>query len=79
MLKRHISVFENKITKSQKVLTKRTEEAQKSAQQIEGAKIYEQDIYELDFLHNSMTDFLNNLEMSLHKLGFIEQDIENIR
>ena len=26
-----------------------------------------------------MTDFLNNLEMSLHKLGFIEQDIENIR
>ena len=41
MLKRHISVFENKITKSQKVLTKRMEEAQKSAQQIEGAKIYE--------------------------------------
>lgn len=42
-------------------------------------KIYEQDIYELDFLHNSISDFLNNLEMSLHKLSLVEQDIENIR
>ena len=72
MLKRHISVFETKIVKSQKVLTKRTDEATKSQNQITGAKIYEQDIYELDFLQNSMTDFLNNLEMSLHKLSFIE-------
>ena len=72
MLKRHISVFETKIVKSQKVLTKRTDEATKSQNQIAGAKIYEQDIYELDFLQNSMTDFLNNLEMSLHKLSFIE-------
>ena len=30
-------------------------------------------------MHNSMTDFLNNLEMSLHKLGYVEQEIENIR
>ena len=44
-----------------------------------GEKIYEQDIYELDFLHNSISDFLNNLEMSLHKLSLVEQDIENIR
>lgn len=44
-----------------------------------GAKIYEQDIYELDSLHMTMTDFINNLEMSLHKLGFIEHDVENIR
>ena len=79
MLKRYITVFETKITKSQKVLTKRMEEAAKSSNEISGEKIFEQDIYELDFLHNSMTDFLNNLEMSLHKLSFIEQDIENIR
>ena len=26
-----------------------------------------------------MTDFLNNLEMSLHKLSIVEQEIENIR
>ena len=26
-----------------------------------------------------MTDFMNNLEMSLHKLGLFEQEIENIR
>ena len=79
MLKRYVSVFETKINKSQKVLTKRIQESEKSAFEITGAKIFEQDIYELDFLHNSMTDFLNNLEMSLHKLSFIEQDIENIR
>ena len=47
--------------------------------QVEGNKIYQQDIYELDFLHNSMTDFLNNLEMSLHKLSHVETEIENIR
>ena len=44
-----------------------------------GTKMFEWDIYELDSQHNSMTDFLNNLEMSLHKLGQVEHDIENIR
>jgi len=39
---------------------------------VEGAKIFEQDIYELDFIHNSLTDFLNNLEITLHKLGYLE-------
>lgn len=78
-LKKHISVFERKIAKTQKVLMKRRGEHSKNLDQLEGAKIYQQDIYELDFLHNSMTDFLNNLEMSMHKLGFVEQDIEKIR
>ena len=78
-LKKHIAVFQRKIGKSSKLLTKRKDEHSKNLSQLEGAKIYQQDIYELDFLHNSMTDFLNNLEMSLHKLGYVEQEIENIR
>ena len=47
---------------------------------INGEKgLYESDIYDLDSMHNSMTDFLNNLEISLHKLGHVEHEIENIR
>ena len=79
MLKKHISIFEVKIGKSQKNLTKRQDEFAKNQQKFEGAKIYEQDIYELDFLHSSMTDFLNNLEISLHKLSHFEQELEGIR
>ena len=78
-LRKHISLFESKITKSEKILQKRQDEHIKNIDQIEGAKIYELDIYGLDFLHNAMTDFLNNLEMSLHKFGYVEQEIENIR
>jgi len=79
MLQKHIGIFEGKIAKSDKVLSKRTEEWGKMQDQVEGTKLYEQDIYELDFLQNSMTDFLNNLEMSLHKLSHFELEIENIR
>ena len=79
MLKKHISIFEVKIGKSQKILAKRKEEHAKNQLKFDGAKIYELDIYELDFLHSSMTDFLNNLEISLHKLGHFEQEIEDIR
>ena len=79
MLKKHISIFEVKIGKSQKILSKRQEEFAKNQKKFDGAKIFEQDIYELDFLHSSMTDFLNNLEISLHKLGHFEQEIEDIR
>lgn len=61
------------------MLTKRQDELNKNLDSIDGEKIFMQDIYELDFLHNAMTDFLNNLEMSLHKLGYLEQEIENIR
>ncbi len=71
-LKKHISIFEEKITKSQKIFDKRNEEQDKTLAQVEGAKIFEQDIYELDFIHNSLTDFLNNLEITLHKLGYLE-------
>ena len=78
-LRKHISLFESKITKSEKILQKRQDEHIKNIDQLEGAKIYELDIYGLDFLHNAMTDFLNNLEMSLHKFGYVEQEIENIR
>ena len=48
-------------------------------QQIEGDEIFHKDIYDLDSLHNSMGDFVNNLEIGLHKLGYLEQEIENIR
>ena len=78
-LRKHISLFESKITKSEKILQKRQDEHIKNIDQLEGAKIYELDIYGLAFLHNAMTDFLNNLEMSLHKFGYVEQEIENIR
>lgn len=71
-LKKHISIFEEKIAKSQKIFDKRNEEQDKTLAQVEGAKIFEQDIYELDFIHNSLTDFLNNLEITLHKLGYLE-------
>ena len=40
-LKRHISAFESKIAKSQKVLSKRTEESAKNMGELAGAKIYE--------------------------------------
>lgn len=78
-LKKHITAFQHKIAKSTKLLTKRQEEHKKNQAQLSVPKIHEQDIYELDSLHNSLTDFLNNLEMSLHKLGYLEQEIENIR
>ena len=58
---------------------KRKQELAKVQELITGTKMFEWDIYELDSQHNSMTDFLNNLEMSLHKLGQVEHDIENIR
>jgi len=79
MLQKHIGVFEGKIANSEKVLNKRLEEQAKTRDKVDGVALYEHDIYELDFLQNAMGDFLNNLEMSLHKLGNVEQDIENIR
>lgn len=79
MLQKHIALFDSKIGKSERVLIKRLEEQTKTLERVEGTKLYEHDIYELDFLHNSLADFLNNLEMSLHKLGYVELEIENIR
>ena len=80
MLQKHIGVFEGKIARSEKVLLKRKEEQEKKETQISsGSGLYDSDIYDLDSMHNSMTDFLNNLEISLHKLGHVEHEIENIR
>ena len=33
----------------------------------------------MDFLHNSIGDFLNNMEIGLYKLSIMEQEIESIR
>ena len=80
MLQKHIGAFEAKIARSEKVMDKRKEEQSKKDAVINGEKgLYESDIYDLDSMHNSMIDFLNNLEISLHKLGHVEHEIENIR
>lgn len=78
-LKTQISVFEGKLAKSVRLLLKRDDEMVKQSDKISGEKIFNLDIYELDFLHNSMTDFLNNLEMTLLKLGTLQSEIESIR
>ncbi len=52
MLQKHIGIFEAKITKSDKILNKRTQEWAKMQDKVEANKIFEQDIFELDLLHN---------------------------
>ena len=79
MLRKHISVFDGKISRSERVLARRKEDQARTAAVILGNGLYDQDIYDLDSMFNSMTDFLNNLEISMHKLSHVEHEIENIR
>ena len=43
--------------------------------QVDEKAIFELEIEELDTIHNSMEDFLNNLEMGMHRLSLVESEI----
>ena len=47
--------------------------------QTQPAALYSLDIYALDSLLNSITDFHNNLDIGIHKLSTVESEISNIR
>ena len=78
-LRSRIQGFQERIAKSRKLWLKRREEQDSYARQAAGDTIYAKDIYELDFLENAMGDFLNNLEISKRKIGFLEEEVEGIR
>ena len=78
-LKKHISIFENEISQSSRLFTKREEEHARCLLKIEGGKIYEQNIEELNSLRDKIDGFLNFMAIGLQKLSSMEEEIENTR
>ena len=61
------------------MLEKRFQENEKFAQYADEKNLVDLEIEELDTIHNSMEDFLNNLEMGMHRLGIVESEIQEVR
>ena len=78
-LTEHIKYYNQKIETSEKNLVKRKQKQDGFKNQIKGTSLIELDIYELDQLQDSMIDFLNNLDIGIHKLETVETEIANVR
>ena len=61
------------------MLEKRYQENEKFLPYSDEKNLVEFDIEELDTTHNSMVDFLNNLEMGMHRLDLVESEIQDVR
>ena len=78
-LTEQIRIYTTKIETSEKNLEKRKQKIDAFKKQIQGMALLEVDIYALDSLLNSITDFHNNLDIGIHKLETVESEIYNIR
>ena len=78
-LTEQIRIYTTKIETSEKNLEKRKQKIDTFKKQIQGMALLELDIYALDSLLNSITDFQNNLDIGIHKLETVESEIYNIR
>ena len=78
-LTEQIRIYTTKIETSEKNLEKRKQKIETFKKQIQGMALLELDIYALDSLLNSITDFQNNLDIGIHKLETVESEIYNIR
>ena len=74
-LSEQIRIYTNKVETSEKNLEKRKQKCDAFKKQIIGSALLELDIYALDSLLNSMSDFSNNLDIGIHKLETVESDI----
>ena len=72
-------IYTTKIDTSEKNLEKRKQKCDAYKKQIQGTALLELDIYALDSLLNSLTDFHNNLDISVHKLETVESGIINTK